>query len=488
MKTAHPGWRWLSSSLRWSGWSWAVLLYWAFSSGTLQAAPRDARPNILFAIADDWSWPHAGAYGDMVVKTPTFDRLAREGMLFSHAFCAAPSCTPSRGAILTGQAIHRLEEGGNLWSILPKKFVVYPELLEQAGYVVGLHGKGWGPGALEGSGRTRNPAGPNFKSFQEFLETVPEHRPFCFWFGSTDPHRPYTAGSGAESGMNAADVIVPPFLPDTPEVRSDILDYYFEVQRFDRQVGEMIRLLEASGRLEHTLVVMTSDNGMPFPRAKANVYDSGARMPLAVRWPGRVMRGGRADDLVSLSDLAPTFLEAAGLPVPSDMTGRSLLGLLGGTESGARDKVFIERERHANVRAGDLSYPCRAIRTREFLYVRNLRPDRWPAGDPEMYKAVGPFGDVDGSPTKDLLLAQRGAAQFARFFDGAFSKRPAVELYDLAKDPAQLRNLADRPEHAETIRRLDAELRQWMAATLDPRATADDDRWDKFPYTGPVTR
>src|SRR5207244_704104 len=146
--------------------------------------------------ADDWSWPHAGIYGDKVVHTPTFDKFAAEGALFTHAFCVSPSCTPSRAAILTGQTIHRLEEGGNLWGILPQKFDVYPDLLEKAGYHVGFMGKGWGPGSLEGSGRNRNPAGPRFKTFAEFLKSVPKDKPFCFWYGSTDPHRPYEKGSG----------------------------------------------------------------------------------------------------------------------------------------------------------------------------------------------------------------------------------------------------------------------------------------------------
>jgi N-sulfoglucosamine sulfohydrolase len=463
-------------------------------------SPPAARPSILFAIADDWSWPHAGVYGDKVVRTPTFDRLAREGVLFTHAFCASPSCTPSRGAILTGQAIHRLEDGGNLWSTLPSRFQVYPDLLEAAGYAVGFTGKGWGPGDFKAGGRTRNPAGPAFQSFQKFLDTVKPGQPFCFWFGSHDPHRPYEKGSGANAGMRIENVVVPPFLPDTREVRSDILDYYFEVQRFDRDAGELIRELEASGRLDNTLIVMTSDNGMPFPRAKANLYDSGTRMPLAIGWRGKIEGGRMVDDLVSLADVAPTFLEAAGVKVPASMTGRSLLPLLTGerTEPNAprkqapsgvgarpgRETVFIERERHANVRWGDLSYPSRAVRTKEFLYIRNLRPDRWPAGDPKMYKAVGPFGDIDGSPSKDLLLARHDDPEIAAFFRLACDKRPAEELYDLSKDPWHLNNTAAKPEYAEAKKKLRVVLDQWMKDTADPMLRAKDDPWDHYPYYG----
>jgi N-sulfoglucosamine sulfohydrolase len=443
-----------------------------------------ARPNIVLAIADDWSWPHAGAYGDRVVRTPVFDRLAAQGGRFERAYCASPSCTPSRGAILTGQAVHRLEEGGNLWSVLPRKFACYPDLLEAAGYHVGLTGKGWGPGTLEGSGRTRNPAGPEAPGFEQFLRTVPKGRPFCYWFGSTDPHRPYEKGAGLRAGMRLDEVVVPPSLPDTPEVRSDLLDYYFEVQRFDRAVGEILKLLEATGRAENTLVVVTSDNGMPFPRAKANVYDPGTHMPLAIRWPAQFQGGRTIDAFVSLADLAPTILDAAGVRPPPGMTGRSLLGLLAGEGATDRDRVFVERERHANVRAGDLSYPMRAVRTQQFLYVRNLRPDRWPAGDPQMWREVGPFGDVDGSPTKDFVLEHRTDPKIAPYFRLAFARRPAEELYDLAKDPGELTDVAARSEYAEAKRTLRAALDRWMAETDDPRAVADDDRWDRYPYVG----
>jgi len=453
------------------------------SSGVAQSA--DKRPNILYCLGDDYAWPHAGAYGDKVVRTPTFDRVAREGVLFNHTFCAAPSCTPSRAAMLTGQAPHRLEEGGNLHGFLPNKFKVYPDLLEQSGYHVGVARKGWGPGNLAAGGWKRNPAGPSFPEFEAFLKSVPAGKPFCFWFGSNDPHRPYEAGTGLKSGLKLEDVRVPPIWPDVPQVRSDILDYYFEVERFDREIGEMLKLLEAAGKLDNTIVVITGDNGWPFPRAKANLYDAGTRQPMAVRWPAMAQGGRTVDDFINLADLAPTFLEAAGLKPLPEMTGHSFLGLLTGREKpGQRTRTFLERERHANVRKGNLSYPARAIRTKEFLYIRNFRPERWPAGDPEMYFAVGPYGDCDGSPTKDFILAHRADARFAKYYDLCFAKRPGEELYDLARDPHQLINAAGKPEYAGTKTKLRAELDHWMKETADPRATSDDDRWDRYPYFG----
>jgi arylsulfatase A-like enzyme len=411
--------------------------------------------------------------------------VAKEGVLFSHAFCVAPSCTPSRAAVLTGQYSHRLEESGNLWSILRKKYQTYPDILEAAGYHVGLFGKGWGPGSLEGSDRTRNPAGPSYKDFATFLQSVPADKPFCFWFGSRDPHRDYVKGSGVKAGMKLDAVFVPPYLPDTPEVRSDICDYYFATQRYDRDVGAILQLLEKAGKLENTIVIMTGDNGWPFPRGKATLYDAGTRQPLAVRWPARVKGGRTSDAYISFQDFAPTILEAAGVKPPAAMTGQSFLDLLTtGTSRSARDRVFVERERHANVRKGDLGYPARAIRTREFLYIRNFHPERWPAGDPELWKAVGPFGDIDGGPSKDVVVAGKDDPKIGKLFQLACGKRPAEELYDVAKDPFQLTNVADKPEYAEARKKLRAELDRWMGATADPRAKGDDDRWDKYPYFG----
>jgi N-sulfoglucosamine sulfohydrolase len=455
--------------------------------GLHAAAP--VRPNILVCIADDWSWPHAGAYGDTVVKTPHFDRIAREGALFRNAFCNAPSCSPSRAAMLTGRTPHQLDEGGNLWGFLPKRFETFPDTLERAGYFVGLQGKGWGPGSVPAAGRTRNPAGPNYKSFEAFLTNRPTGQPFCFWFGSTDPHRPYVRNTGAGAGLRAERVRVPSFWPDAPEVRGDILDYYFEVERFDRDLGAILQQLEARGELDNTIVIITSDNGMPFPRAKANLYDAGTHLPLAIRWPGKIRAGSVIESLVSLSDLAPTVLELTGQTVPKEMSARSLAPLLLGAEKdGERTMAFIERERHANVRRGDLSYPARAVRTKDFLYIRNLRPERWPAGDPEMSKAVGEFGDCDAGVVKEFILRRRDEPSMKPYFKLCFDLRPEEELYELRTDPGQTNNLASHAKFAAAQKKLRAELDAWMQRTSDPRTDPNDERFEKAPYFGDARR
>ena len=454
------------------------------------AAAADSRPNILFCLADDWSWPHASVYGDRVVHTPNFDRIARAGVRFNYCFSTVSSCSPSRAAMLTGQYPHRLEEGSCLWGFLPRRYPVYPKLLEKAGYVIGSTRKGWGPGDFRAGGYTRNPAGQAFPSFDAFLQTVPAGTPFCFWFGSHDPHRPYEAGSGAGIGLKTNKVVIPPYWPDNAVSRQDVLDYYWKVQRFDRDVGEVLAALDKAGRRDNTLVIISGDNGWPFPRCKANVYDGGSRQPLAVRWPARVKAGRVCEEFISLMDLAPTCLEAAGLPPLPAMTGRSFLGLLTGAEKpGTRNTVFLERERHANARAGDAGYPVRAIRTREFLYVRNLRPDRWPAGDPQAHKdPLSAFGDCDDGPTKSFILDHRDEPAVRQFYQLCFARRPAEELYDLRRDPHQINNVAGQPAYAAAQKQLRARLDQWQKDTADPRLANDDDHWDRYPYFGPRAR
>jgi len=463
------------------------------------------RPNILFCISDDQSWLHTGTYGDKVVRTPSFDRVAREGVLFTHAFCAAPSCTPSRSAILTGQEMWRLEEGGLLMGTLHSKFAVYPDLLEAAGYHVGYVHKGWSPGNYRAAGREHNPAGSKkynrrkqtppaagmcktdyAANFEDFLNDCPQQKPFCFWYGGQEPHRPYEKGSGLKAGGKLEEVTVPAFLPDAPEVRSDMRDYYAEIEWFDEHLGRMIRLLDETGRLENTLIVVTSDNGMPFPRAKANLYDYGVRAPLAVSWAGAIKGRRVVHDMVSLTDLAPTFLEAAGLEVPSEMTGRSLMDILLSGKSGfvdrRRDNVCTGNERTTWCRPNGAGYPSRAIRTHRWLYIRNYEPDRWPAGDPDIEaEPEGIYGDINYGATKTFMLEHKDDSRVAPLFKLGFGKRAAEELYDVEKDPWQVRNLADTAAYADIKAELRARLEAYQRQTNDPRAEGKDP-WDYYPY------
>jgi uncharacterized sulfatase len=455
------------------------------------AVAAESRPNILFLFGDDWAWPHASCLGAPGIKTPTFDRLAKEGVLFSNAHVVAPSCSPSRAGILTGQWPWRLEEGANLHGFIPAKFDVYPDLLKGAGYFVGLTGKGYGPGSHPD--RQYNAAGPAFKTFTAFLKARPKERPFCFWLGSHEPHRPYKRDSGQHAGLDPSKVFVPPYLPDSPVTRNDICDYYLEAQQFDQQCAEVLAELEKTGELENTLIVMSGDNGWPFPRSKATCYDSGTHQPLVIRWGARVKGGRSVEDFVSLSDLAPTFLEAAGLKVPSMMTARSLLPILFSDKSGqidpARDHTLTGMERHARTGRSDgqqtqVGYPMRTLITKDFHYIRNFKPHRWPAGDPPgglsgfeqiATDTFSAFSDCDAGPTKAYLLTHKDEKALKPLAELAFGKRPARELYDLRNDRFELKNVAEEPAYADTVKDLDARLMAELKASADPRVTGVGD-------------
>ena len=477
------------------------------------AARQEPRPNILLAISDDQSWAHTSAYGDKAASTPAFDRVAKAGVLFNHAFAGSPGCSPSRAALLTGRHHWMLEHAGTHASSFSKDYAVYPDLLEASGYAVGYTGKGWGPGNFKTGGRDRHPAGPAFQSrktrppgksmsstdyaanFADFLQQRPKDKPFCFWYGATEPHRGYEKGIGLKSGKKLEDVVVPPFLPDTPEVRSDLLDYCVEIEWFDAHLGRILDALEKAGERENTLVIVTADNGMPFPRAKANLYEHGIRVPLAVAWPKRAPGGRVVDDLVGFVDLAATILDAAG--VEHKTVGKSLRNVLESEKQGvvdaSRTTAYSGRERHSSSRPDNLGYPCRALRTPDYLYIRNFKPDLWPAGDPQKFDKPGVLGrmhggyhDIDACPTLDVMIDNRAVPEVGRLLKLSVDKRPAEELFDVRKDPACLVNLAASSEHEEIRKRLSAQLEATLRETGDPRAGANGDLFETYPRYSPI--
>lgn len=469
---------------------------------SLYGIKRRKHPNILLAISDDQSWPHTSAYGSRIVKTPVFDRIAQEGILFTHGYCPAPQCSPSRAALLTGRNIWQLEEAGVHCGYFPIKFKVYPDYLEDAGYHAGYTGKGWSPGNWKDTGRKRNPAGPSYNkrkikppakyisnidyagNFEDFLENRPEGKPFCFWYGGREPHRAYEEGAGLRSGKKPAHGETPVFLPDNDVVRSDILDYTFEIEWFDMHLGRMVQMLEERGELDNTLIIVTGDNGMPFPRAKANLYDKGTHVPLAIRW-GEVVKSGRTvKDFVSFIDFAPTFLAAAGLNPPPEMTGRNLMNILTSKKSGwvdpKRDYVLTGLERHNHARPDNVGYPCRAIRVREYLYIRNFKPDRWPVGDPPDY-----FGQTKHeNPTKTFLMEHEHDQDIRELFNLSYAKRGDEELYALEKDPDCMFNLAAAPEFSVVKKELRVELERVLIEQKDPRVLGYGDIFESYPYFG----
>lgn len=462
--------------------------------GSITAA--EAKPNILFIIFDDWNGStHAGAYGCDWIKTPHFDRVAREGVLFKNAFTSNPKCSPCRASILTGRNTWQLKEAVSHGGIFPSGFETYPDLLERVGYTVGLTGKGWGPGDFKPSGRTRNPAGPSFDKFNQpvvangistqdyaanfegFLNQRAKDKPFCFWMGFHEPHRAYEFGSGERLGKKLADVKVPAFLPDNDIVRRDLLDYSVEVEWGDAQIGKALKVLEAAGELDRTLVVVTSDHGMPFPYVKGQIHEDGFHLPLAMRWPAGIKAGRVVEDFINVRDLAPTYMELAGLAPHAQMTGKSLAAILRSDKSGwieNRDVMLAGKERHDIGRPNDLGYPVRAIRTRDFLYVHNFHPERWPVGNPET-----DFGNCDPGPTKEVVKLLGG-----HFYELCFGKRLPDELYRLSDDPECVRNLANDLAFKETVDELRYRMMSLLKEEQDPRALGHTEVFDTYHYVG----
>jgi len=504
------------------------------------------RMNIVFCFADDWG-RYANCYTaadprpsiNEVLQTPNIDRVAREGVLFRNAFVTAPSCTPCRSSLLSGQYFFRTGRGAILRdAVWDANIPSYPLLLRDAGYHIGKNYKVWSPGApadapYGGQQYAYEKAGRDFCRFSEratalvrggmkfeaakqkilgqvrdnftaFLADRKPGQPFCYWFGPTLTHRPYEKGSGKALWGIEPDSVkgkLPKFMPDVPEVRADYTDYMGECQAWDAGVGVIVEKLRAIGELDNTLLVLSGDHGMPgVPGGKCNLYDHGVGVALIVRGPG-IQPGRIVDDFVNLMDLAPTFLETGGLAPPAVMTGRSFLNVLRSEKSGLVDSnrtwVVTGRERHAaTARDGNLPYPHRALRTRDFLYVRNFAPDRWPVGNPKFtsvsdmpsadaleHNTYAAFADMDASPTKAWLVRRYSEEDWEWHYNYAFGKRPAEQLYDLRKDPDQILNVADDPGYADAKREMSARLMKILTEAADPRVTGDGKTFERPPFT-----
>jgi N-sulfoglucosamine sulfohydrolase len=523
----------------------SLIIALAIFGGVAQAADAP-KWNILFCFADDWG-RYASCYANVdgrpslnqIVKTPNVDRIAREGVLFRNAFVNAPSCTPCRSSLLSGRYFFNCGRGailqGAIWdSAIPS----FPLMLKDADYQIGKSYKVWSPGtpadapfggqefAYESAGRLPN----NFSeeatrlmtkgstlaearekildqvrgNFDAFLKDRKAGQRWLYWFGSTTTHRVWIKGSGKTLWGIEPDSLagkMPKFLPDVPEVREDVADYLGECQAFDAEVGVLLKQLEAAGELDRTLIVCSGDHGMPgVPAGKCNLNDHGVAVTLAARVPGG--KGGRVvDDFVRLPDLMPTFVEVGGGKVPEGLYGRSLLPLLQSEKSGQidpeRNWVVTGRERHvARAREDNLPYPMRALRTPEFVYVRNFAEDRWPMGSPAAAAATPlppadalesntfiAYADMDASPTKAWLVAHQNDRQWKWHYDFAFGKRPPEELYDVKKDPDQIHNLVADPAYAKQKQDLSTRLMTLLTNARDPRVTGDGKTFDRPPFS-----
>lgn len=515
-------------------------------AGLARAADPAPRWNILFVFADDWG-RYAGAYAGLdgratpndVVKTPHIDRIAREGVLFRNAFVNSPSCTPCRSSLFSGRYFFNTGRGAILrGAVWDETIPVYPLMLRDSGYHIGKSYKVWGPGTpadapFGGQQYAYQQAGGDPNNFSErvtermekgaslavardavlaqvrgnfdaFLAARKTGGPWHYYFGPTTTHRTWIKGSGKKLWGIEPDHLkgkMPAFLPDVPEIREDVADYLGEVQALDAYIGVLRAQLEAAGELDRTLIVLSGDHGMPgVPSGKCNLYDHGTAVSLAVRVPGG--KGGRiVDDFVCLPDLAPTFMAVAGLTPPAGLYGRSLLPLLRSDRSGQveadRTWVITGRERHVeDAREGYLPYPMRALRTKDFVYIRNFAADRMPMGDtktawtatPQVLESNTRIGlaDMDASPTKAWVIAHRADPKWAWVYNLSFGLRPGEELYDVRKDPDMIKNLAADPSYAAKKTELADRLMRELKGAGDPRVTGDGQTFERPPFTGPV--
>ena len=487
------------------------------------------RPNILFVINDDQSHIHTSFAGSHFVNTPGFDKVATNGIYFTNCYAGSPGSAPSRSSLVTGRHHWQNEQAGQHASSWIKKYIPFVDLLKANGYYTGYTGKGVDPfqyarNEADSLWRTQNAAGKAYnkhkyekdtphdsrtangisrinysENFRDFMQQRKDHQPFYFWYGSSEPHRAYEKGSWKRNGKKLDQVDIPGFIPDSEEIRGDMLDYAIEIEWADSHLCQMINHLDSIGELNNTIIIVTADNGMPFPRAKANCFEYGIHIPMAISYPNGFPAGRRVDDLISFIDLAPTILELAGIK-PEGMqplSGKSIVNILKSEKSGLIDKskkyVFAGRERHSSSRWNNLGYPQRAIRGTEYLLIWNIKPERWPAGAPQaMNKKTGEiylmygldqkgvhhpewaFTDVDAAPSKSYLIENYNNPEIHPFFKLAYTKRPEFELYNVNSDPYCLNNLSGKPEYKEIEHEMKTELMKELKKSADPRVTGPE--------------
>lgn len=469
---------------------------------------EEKHPNILFFIDDDASYFHFGANGCSWISTPAFDRVASNGLLFRNCYTPNAKSAPSRAVLLTGRYSWQLKAGGNHITDFPAEYKVFTEVLLDNNYCVGFTGKGWAPGnsgttengeprLLTGKPYQKKKLVPPTKfisdtdyaaNFTEFLNDQEEGKPWFFWAGSREPHRKYEYGSGVSYGGRNINEIdsVPKYWPDNEVVRNDMLDYGYEIEHADKHLGMMIDELERRGLLDNTIIIVTADNGMPFPRAKANNYEISHHQPLAIMWGAGIKNPGRViSDYVNFVDIAPTILDISGIaPEESGMqtiTGKSISKIFSSKKSGRvikeRDHLIFGRERDDYGRPDNQGYPIRGIIRDNLLYIWNLKPELYPACNPE----IG-FCEIDGSPTKTEILNLWRNGTDSTLFHLSMGLRPEEELYDLTCDIDCMNNLATDINYKSAIETLRKELISTLTQQGDPRIIGDGDVFDNYPY------
>ncbi len=437
-------------------------------------------PNIVIFIADDLGEGDLGCYGHPVLRTPAIDSIAAEGLRFDAAFLTISSCSPSRASILTGRYPHNTR-AEDLHDPLPADQKTIAHYLRAgAGYYTACVGK-WHLGdAVRPQFDTilECQAAPTAANTVKLIRERPAGRPFFLWVASTDPHRPYQLNTIARP-HKPEDVVVPPYLPDHPHIRKELALYYDEIVRFDECVGTVRQALSDAGELDNTIIIVMSDNGMPFPRAKTTLYDSGLRTPLIVRWPGNgghrgQVKPGVQKNLFSVVDLAPTLLAIAGVKQDT-MQGADQSAMWRDAGAKGRDTVFAEANWH------DYEQFTRAARDGRYKLVRNYYNDLPLWNSVDSISSITWVGYMEMKKAGKLTPAQEFLFQ---------APRPFEELYDLSADPHEFKNVIDDPAHAAALARLRAGLDQWRTQTDDRLpAHRKSDGWtrdgDPLPHNQP---
>jgi arylsulfatase A-like enzyme len=455
------------------------------------AVDRAGPPNMILLIADDLGRDDCGPYGQARVQTPNIDALARGGMRFDLAFVTASSCSPSRASMITGRYPHNTD-AEELHTPLPAEQVTFVEKLKAAGYWTAAAGKWHLGNAVKGRFdvvREADPSGyilaPDPKGAEpepgpatasrgdaasgcdQWVPTLrdrPRDRPFFLWLAALDPHRGYQPGA-IPRPHQSADAVVPPYLPDVPQVRGDLALYYDEIGRLDRFIGAMLAELDRQAVAGDTLILFLSDNGRPFPRCKTTVYDSGIRTPWIVRWRGHIKPGSHCARLVSAIDIAPTFLTLAGITPGPSIQGRDITPLFFDPEARVHDVIFAERNWH------DYAACARAVRSERFEYIRNFDAE----------KPLTPPADAVRSPSYVAMRRLRDEGKLTPAQQACFVQpRPVEELYDVEADPHELHNLAGAPEHAGVLKEMRQALADWQRENDDRiPATLSPDEFDR---------
>ncbi len=459
-------------------------LWLAVSSSAIVA--QDNRPNFILMIADDMAFDDCGAAGHPHIRTPNLDKLAQSGMVFEQAFLTCSSCSPSRSSIITCRYPHMTDAEQLHWP-LPADQETFVRLLKEAGYYTAASGK-WHLGSdakkhfdrvnetptagfrlrsdAQGGAITKSDKN-NASGCANWVATLaarPKDRPFFLWLAAIDPHRNY-APNTISRPHQPADAVLPPYIPDTPEVRRDFALYYDEIARLDYYVGSVLEALEVQGVSDNTVVIFISDNGRPFPRCKTTVFDSGIQTPLFVRWPGKIAPNSRTQSLVSSIDIGTTILDLAGIPKSNSMLGESFGSVLSDPATPHRNYIFAEHNWH------DYDANQRGVRSAQFKYIRNF--------DSEL--TLSPPADAVRSPTFRAMQQARDEGVLGPDQRQCFvAPRAQEEFYDLESDPHELTNVATVPKYAKQLQRHQEILRHWRSTTDDAERTVrSDDEFDR---------